>query len=363
MQPLRYSSSFRDRPGRALLTALLAIVVACTKDSIVDPPLPNGDRLSFQNPPTNVTAGIPFALSVEIVDVDGTRLLRSGVDVALFLNSTDPRDTLLGTVISQTVGGQATFPTLLLKRATSNFRIVAAARGLTGITSNAFNVAVGGPAKLAFSIQPSTVIAGDKMVPPPQVVVQDAVGNLIANDTGLVVLQVLTGTSTTPRNATVSAVNGVARFDSLRINAAGAAFTLTAVGPVGRNLAAAVSSVFSVTPGAANRLIFTLPPTNNIVNTAFAPPLAVTATDSLGNLATGFTLPVSIEFLFRPAIGPGASAALYGGSTTVNAIGGIATFPGIKIDSVCTIGNCYRLRGVSPTVPDTARSNFFLIVP
>ena len=362
MQPLRYPSFFRDRPGRALLTALLALVVACTKDSIVDSPLPSGDRLNFQTPPTNVIAGVPFGLSVEIVDVDGNRVLRNGVGINLYLNSTDPRDTLLGTVISQTLGGQATFPSLLLKRATSNFRIVAAARGLTGISSNAFNVAVGGPAKLAFSIQPSTVIAGDKMVPPPQVVVQDAVGNLIANDTGLVVLQVLTGTSTTPRNATVSAVNGVARFDSLRINAAGAAFTLSAVGPVGRNLAAAVSSVFSVTPGSAKKLVFTVPPTSNIVNTAFLTSPAVTATDSLGNIATSFTLPITLEFLFRPATGPGASAAL-SGITTVNAVGGVATFPGISIDSLCSTGNCYRLRGVSPTVPDTARSNFFLIVP
>ena len=346
---------------RSLLIGLALVGLACTKDVLAPPFLLGGDRLIFQTAPSGVVAGQfigPF-VRVAIVDTGGNTVARSGVDVTLYLDSTDPRDTLKGTVTLPTVNGLVIFNDLFLKRAANNFRIVATARGLSGVVSPPFNVSVGPAARLAFSVQPSTVIAGEKMVPAPQVLVQDAVGNTIPNDSGLVVLQVLTGPSIAPRNATVSAVNGVARYDSLRINAAAPNFTLTAVGPVGRGLTAAVSSVFSVTPGAPRKIGFSQPPFNNIVNTPFIPSLAATITDSMSNIVTAFTQPVSLEFEFRPI---GNTAAL-GGILTVNAVGGVATFSGIAIDLTCNSGNCYRLRALSPTVPDTARSNFFFIVP
>lgn len=339
------------------------LFLACTKTSATDPFLPNGDRLKFQSQITNVVAGNliqPF--KVQIVDTGGTLVTTARVtDISLSLDSTDPRDTLFGATVVQTQIGEATFANLLLKRSVSSMRIVATAKGLTGVTSLAFNISVGVPAKLAFSVQPTTVIAGEKMVPAPRVVVQDAVGNLIPNDSGLVVLQVLTGPNSTPRNNAVNAVNGSAKFDSLRITAANtpaaATYTLQAVGPQGRNLVAAVSNTFTVSPGAPFKLLFTTGPTTSVVNSAINPPIGVTITDSMSNVVTVFNKPVTLALDVNP------TGATLGGSTTVNASGGVATFSGISIDLVSPAGSGYRLRAVTATVPDTARSGFFAIVP
>ncbi len=341
------------------LGALAASFLGCTKVSAVDPFLPAGDRLSFQSQPSSIVAGVPFGFKVRIVDTSGANaVLRNGVDIALSLDSTDPRDTLLGQTVVQTAFGEATFGPLVLKRAASSFRIIATSRGLTGAVSVPFAVAVGAAAKLAFSVQPSTVIAGEIMVPPPQVLVQDATGNTVANDSGLVLLQVLTGVNTQPVNATVTARNGVARFDSLRIKATATNFTLQANSP-GRTLTTAVTNVFAVTHGTPRKIVFSQAPGTNSATVPFNPPLAATVTDSMGNVATTFSQAVTLEFDSRP---PGNTAVL-SGTTTLNAVAGVATFSGISIDLTCFPGTCYKLRAVSATEPDTARSNNFIIVP
>lgn len=342
------------------LIGLAGVIAGCSKSPTVPPFLPGGDRLRFQSQVTSVIAGVvipPF--KIQIVDTGGFLVNRSAVDITLTLDSTDPRDTLFGPTVAQTVQGDATFGNLFFKHAAPNLRLVATARGLTGAVSQAFSVSVGAPSKLAFSVQPSSVIAGDKMVPPPQVVVQDAVGNPIANDTGLVVLQVLTGPSgATPRNGAVNAVAGTARFDSVRINTAGPSFTLQAVGPAGRNLQPAISSLFVVTPGAPRKVVFTQQPSQSVVNTAINPPMTVSVADSLNNIATSFSGPIVLNIDVNP------TGAALSGTTTINAASGVATFSGISINIPCSSLNCYRLRATAAAIPaDTARSGFFTIVP
>lgn len=358
---LRSSRLTRGTAIRWMAMAAGAAVLACTKTTAPDPPLA-GDRLKFQTSPSSVLAGSPIGtFKVQVVDSTGaTTTTIKATDVTILLDSTDPRDTLFGTTVVPTVNGEATFTNLSLKRAANGFRLIATAKGITGAVSLPFNVSPNVPAKLAFVVQPSTVIAGEKMVPAPQVVVQDAVGNTIPNDTGIVFLSVATGPSSPIiRNNAVSAVSGVARFDSLRINTASNTFSLQAVGANGRGLAAAVSTIFVVQPGAARRLLFTSGPSTSVVNTAFNPALAVTVTDSMSNVVTAFSQPVTLQLDVNP------TGATLGGTTTVSAAGGVATFSGISVDLTCTSPGCsgYRLRAVSATVPDTARSSFFAIVP
>lgn len=342
------------------LIGLAGVIAGCGKSTPVQPNLPGGDRLRFQSQVTNVVANVLIApFKIQIVDTGGVLVNRTAVDVTLTLDSTDPRDTLFGPTVAQTVQGEATFGNLFMKHAAPSFRLVATARGLTGAVSQVFAVSVGAPSKLAFSVQPTSVIAGDKMVPPPQIVVQDAVGNPILNDTGLVVLQVLTGPSgATPRNGAVNAVGGTAHFDSVRINTAGPSFTLQAVGPAGRNLQPAVSSLFIVTPGSPRKVVFTVQPSQSVVNTAINPPMTVSVADSLNNIATSFSGPIVLAFDVNP------TGAALGGTTTISAASGVATFTGISINLTCFSGSCYRLRATTAVVPaDTARSGFFFIVP
>ncbi|MBI3792188.1 MAG: hypothetical protein HY275_15095 [Gemmatimonadetes bacterium] len=307
-----------------------------------------------------MTAGVPIqTFKVQIVDSAGNVMnTHPPTDVTISLDPLDPRDTLFGATVVATNGGEATFAGLFLKRAANNFRLVATAKGLTGAVSLPFGVSVGTAAKLAWVVQPTSVIAGEKMVPAPQVVVQDAAGNTVPNNSGLVVLSVLTGPSgSVPRNNVVTAVNGVATFDSLRISAANSSYSLQAVGPTGAGLQAAVSNVFSVTPGAPLKVQFTVGPTSSVVNTAINPAMQVAITDSMSNIVTSFTKPVTLQFDVNP------TGATLGGTTTVNAVSGVATFSGITIDLVSPAGSGYRLRSITATVPDTARSGFFAIVP
>ena len=312
----------------------------------------------FLTPPSTVVAGQAFnpAVRVAIVDPDGNTVNHNNVDVTLYLNSTDPRDTLLGTVTIPTVAGVAVFTNLSLKRATAGFKIVAVARNLTGATSPAFGVSVGPPAKLAFAVQPSNVIAGEKMVPPPQVVVQDAVGNQVPNDSGLVVLAVLTGPNgVVPRNNAVNEVNGVAKYDSLKITTANALYSLQANGPASRGLQAASSNVFSVAPGAAFKLAWQQDAANIGKNIVFSPALKVAVADSMGNVVTSFTQNITID-IDPPS---NLNSAILNGTLTNACVSGIATFNNVSIDRAT--GGSIRLRAYHATLGDTARGGFFQV--
>ena len=339
------------------LTLAAGLVLGgCKKDSIVDPSLPDGDRLAFVTEPTATGSNVPVfpAVRVAIVDSAGNVMTtRNNVDVQLYIDSTDPRDTLQGVTSVATVAGVAIFSSVVLKRAPATFRLIATARRLTGVTSAPFGVTVGRASKVAFSVQPSNVVAGEKMVPAPQVVVQDAQGNFVSSDTGLILLQVFTGPpGTVPRNNAVTAVGGIAKYDSLRVRAASALYSLVAVGPAG--ITTAVSSLFSVTAAAPYFMAFTVQPALAIKNVAFNPNLKVIVTDSMSNVAQTFAGIVSLEWDFN------VDAALINGTVSATAVGGVATWPGISIDRP---SNNLRLRAVSPAVPDTARSSFFQIIP
>ena len=337
---------------------LALLLAACSASTTPYLPLV-ADRLVFLTPPSGVVAGQAFnpVVRVAVVDSAGnTATSVNNLDVTLYLDSTDPRDTLLGTVTIPTVGGVAVFSNLSLKRATAGFHLVAVSHLVTGATSSAFAVSVGPPAKLAFSVQPTSVIAGEKMIPPPQVVVQDAVGNPILNDSGLVVVTALTPNGAAPpRNNGVNETNGVAKFDSLRITTANPIWSLVANGPPSRGLQPATSNVFSVAPGAAFRLAWTQDAANNGKNLVFSPSLKVAVADSMGNIATQFTQNLTID-IDPPT---NASGAILNGTTTVACVAGVATFPGISVDRAT--GSQIRLRAYHATLGDTARGAFFQV--
>jgi hypothetical protein len=100
---------------------------------------------------------------------------------------------------------------------------------VTGVSRGGGN---GGEASLAlvFTVQPSTAIVGDNIIPAIEVAAQDTLGTTDATFTGSVTVALgenptgafLQGTRT------VGAVFGVARFGELRINRAGSGFTLVA---------------------------------------------------------------------------------------------------------------------------------------
>jgi len=111
----------------------------------------------------------------------------------------------------------------------------------------------------------------------------------------------------------------------------------------------------TVDPAAAAALVFTVQPSNVVVGSLLAP-VVVTARDAFQNIATGFTGLVGV------AIGTDGSLlnnAVLGGSTSVAAVSGVATFDDLTINE---LGLGYTLVGSAAGVPTGATSSAFSVV-
>src|SRR6202035_5602743 len=86
---------------------------------------------------------------------------------------------LNGTTSAYAAAGVATFPNLSTGVAGAGFRLTASLTGLTGATSNAFNVTPGPAVQVAFTVQPMNTTAGAAIAPAVQVSIEDIYGNLV----------------------------------------------------------------------------------------------------------------------------------------------------------------------------------------
>src|SRR5207249_3344450 len=121
--------------------------------------------------------------------------------------------------------------------------------------------------------------------------------------------------------------NGVASFASLSIDRAGSGYTLTAAAT---GVTTGSSAAFSITPGTAATLLFTVQPSNALAGAAIAPAVQVVAHDAQGNTATGFSSNVTM------ALGANPGSGTLAGTTTVAAASGVATFANLSINKAGT---------------------------
>src|SRR5207245_1529825 len=178
----------------------------------------------------------------------------------------------------------------------------------------------------------------------------DALGNLVPTCTGK--LSIAPGnkpgggalSGTTP----VAAVSGVATFFDLSINKSGSGYTLTASAS---GFAPVPSTAFDVTPGTATQLAFTVQPSNTMAGAVITPAVQVSALDGAGNLVPSFTGNMTV------ALGNNPGGSTLGGTTTVAAVGGVATFSTLTLDKSAP---GYWLSGTA-TVLSTATSASFNI--
>ena len=127
--------------------------------------------------------------------------------------------------------------------------------------------------------------------------------------------------------ATVDAVTGLATAVSI-----GSVTISATTGSVSGN------TTLTVAPAAA-QLAFTVEPSAVIAGVAIAPVVQVAARDANGNLVPTFTGNVALGISVNPASGT------LSGTTTVAALGGVATFPDLSIDNA---GTGYQLQATSP---------------
>jgi hypothetical protein len=308
--------------------------------------------------PSATAAGSPIAPAVEVAarDTFGNVATAStaGITLAITSGTGTAGAVLGGTLTRSVVNGVATFGNLTIDKAGTGYTLTAAATGLTGAATAAFNVVPGAPTHLGFGLQPGATVAGAPLAPAARVLILDALGNIVTSATDSVTIAfsanpaggVLAGT------LRVAAVAGVADFPSLRIIKAGSGYILAASAT---GLTGATSGAFSVTVGAAAKLAYTIQPTATIASAAIAPAPQVTVQDSVGNTVTSATTSITLAI----TSGTGTSGAVLSGTLTRAAVAGVADFPSLAIAKA---GTGYTLTATATGVTGAASATFDITV-
>lgn len=307
-------------------------------------------KLAFTGQPANTAAGLAIAPPVQVTALDQfdnvATSFNGNVTVAIGTNANS--GTLSGTASLAAASGVATFSTLSIDSAGTGYTLTATAAGVTDGTSSTFNIVPGVATHLVFSVQPSNAIAGAAIAPAVKVTALDAKGNVatayVANVA--VAIGVNPGAGTLSGSASLPAVAGVATFTGLNINKSGLGYTLTTSSGT---LTGTTSTTFNIIAGAANHLVFAVPPVNTAAGAAVAPAIQVAAQDALGNTDLTYVSNVTLGF------GVNAGSGILTGGGPVAAVAGVATFPTTSIDKV---GTGYTLTAASGALTGATSATF-----
>src|SRR5207244_644983 len=288
-------------------------------------------QLVFSVQPSNTTAGAAITAAVQVTAQEAQGNTATGFTgtVTVALGANPGSGTLGGTTTVAAVAGVATFSDLSVNKSATDYTLTGAASGLSPATSAAFNVTSGTVSQLVFSVQPSNTTAGTAITPAVQVTAQDAQGNTATGFTGTVTvaLGANPGSGTLSGTTTVAAASGVATFSGLSVDKVGTGYTLTAAAT---GLTGSPSATFNITAGIGAHLVFSVQPSNTAAGTSITPAVQVTAQDAQGNTATGFTGTVTV------ALGANPGSGTLGGTTTVAAVAGVATFSDLSVNKSAT---------------------------
>jgi hypothetical protein len=316
--------------------------------------------LSIQSPPAAIAivsgsgqtapvgSPLPQPVVVHVSAVDG--LGAPGVPIVFAAGS---GGTVGAKSVTTDAGGNAQ-TTWKLGSTVGAQTLTASADGLTGspVTFTATGRSID-PVRLAFQMQPSgPAPAGIAVAPAVVVQALDSQGDVATSFSGPVVVALGAGSPAAGRilgTTNVNAVNGVATFGDLKFTLPGS-YTLAATSG---GLTGATSESFTVTPGPAVKLAFQAYPILGATAGSVIDAVTVVARDAFGNTASSFTGAVTVSItsaasaLRAPvraasalpvtAAGSVANVAI-GGTTTADAVDGVATFPELSFTSVGTYG-------------------------
>src|SRR5437773_459471 len=315
----------------AVLSVASLLLSTCARD-VTAPPAPT--QLAFLQQPENLMAGHQFSQTVKVRadDAHGNKVASFRGNVTVALANNPGGATLSGTTTVAAVDGIATFSDLSLDKTGAGYTLTASASGRAVVspTSVALDVAPGPATQLEFTVEPTTATAGTALAPSLQVRALDAAENLVPTFTGNVTVA-FGGTSgegaTLSGTTPVAAVSGVATFFDLSLNKTGTGYTLTASAS---GFAPVTSAAFDITPGTATQLSFTQQPSTTVAGVAISPTVQVTALDAAENPVPGFTGSVTI------ALGNNPGGSTLGGTTTVVAVNGVASFADLSANKTGT---------------------------
>ncbi len=281
-------------------------------------------------PPNPRLAGSPIVVMVEAQDANGMVDLNYDGDITIALGSNPGDATLQGSLTQPASFGTATFNDLALDEPGSGYTLQASGDNVEQTDSDPFAI----DPLFAFSTPPTSAAAGDPFA--VAISAKDAQGNVDTAYSGSVTLALAAnpGNGTLGGTLTATAVNGLANFSNLTLNKSGTGYTLKATSG---GVTLATSGGFDVTAGQATRLVASTEPPGSIA-AANAFGLTVKAEDPNGNVDSTFSGPVTVALAANPGDGT------LGGTLTVDASGGVATFIGLTLNAA---GTGYALQASS----------------
>jgi hypothetical protein len=279
-------------------------------------------KLVFGQQPTNTTAGVPIspAVTVRVEDAFNNLVTTDTSTVTLTLSS----GTIEAGATAVASGGVATFSGLTID-VPGSYTLSATDPTITPSgASNSFTITPP-PTQVVISQAPSNAIAGATINPAVTVDVEDSSNDVVATDSSIVTLTLSNGTfAGGSRTATARAVNGIATFSGLTIDAVGS-YTLTASD--GTLTPSAPSGSFTVSPAAPAKLVFIIPPYTSVVaGNPLTDPVVIDELDSYGNLVTTDNTTV-----VTVSLASGAGTLL--GSPTATVTGGVASFNYLEVNT------------------------------
>lgn len=259
-------------------------------------------------------------------------------NVTVSLGENPSLATLGGTTTVAASAGVATFSNINLNRSGKGFTLVATAAEQGGytpkaVTSSPFSL----PTRCVFTTQPVGTTV-DSIMDTFTVTVRDSAGNTDTNYAGEVTLLIYTrsGLGVLSGLTSRNAISGVANFSGISVDAEGSYSLLATAGTstTAYTPAPVVSNPFSI---GDLSIEFESSPSSAL---GFGQVLPTVATNALLNedLDTSYIGPASI------ALGTKPTGATLAGTTTVNAVAGLAQFTGLTL----TGSGAYTLIGSAP---------------
>jgi hypothetical protein len=314
-------------------------------------------KVAFVQQPSTTTAGnaINPAPTVQVEDTFGNPVADSGATVTISPNGFAFTGGSATSALTN-AGGLATFNNLVTNAAGSNYSLTAASSGLGTVNSIAFTVNPAAENKLVITTQPAASIAAGATIT-VGVTVEDQFGNPITTgNTGSTdsLHVALSSGSFASGTTTLTAGNGVANFNNLKITAPGT-YMITATDATTGTVTQVTTISFTVNPAAENKLAITTQPAASITAGGTVS-VGVTVEDQFGNpITTGNT--GSTDSL-HVALSSGSFAS---GTTTLTATNGFASFSGLQI----TAAGTYTITATDATTGTVtqAMTNSFTVNP
>lgn len=192
-----------------------------------------------------------------------------------------------------------------------------------------------GPTQIVFGQQPTSGPAGAVISPAVTVILQDGAGNTVTSSSATVTVRLNSGSGGANLGGTLSvaAVNGVATFPDLSVDAAGTGYTLVAMSPGLAELSSLSFDITQVTPPTLH-LDFSGQPSNVNRGEVMAPPVRVRVLDEANHVYSQATGAITLALGSNPL-----GLATLNGTLTVVPQNGVAIFDDLAVTGLTLFNN------------------------